>query len=114
MSTAMLIVPSQTNMLLWSRISLTLSVHYLESCSTLYMIICRRKRLRHREDSWYSRQLPNISFRKLLFEDMPWLLEAKGLPIQGFDWHQMYRMVKGCWQKFERVEELKEDLGGCE
>ena len=43
------------------------------------------------------RALPYSLFRRLLFEDMPWLWEARDMPIAETDWHDLYCMTKFCW-----------------
>ena len=40
------------------------------------------------------RQLPNILFKRLLLEDMPWFWEAQELNVSNTDWHHLYRKVK--------------------
>ena len=43
------------------------------------------------------RALPYTLFRRLLFEDMPWLWEAREMPIGETNWYDLYCMVKYCW-----------------
>ncbi len=43
------------------------------------------------------RQLPNILFRRLLLEDMPWTWELEAMPVGMFDWYRLYCMVKYEW-----------------
>ncbi|KAI9744118.1 MAG: hypothetical protein M1818_002270 [Claussenomyces sp. TS43310] len=43
------------------------------------------------------RQLPNIMFRSFIFQDMPWLWEAKDLPIVETDWRRLYQKIKNLW-----------------
>jgi len=43
------------------------------------------------------RELPNILFRRLLLEDMPWFWEVRDLPPAKTDWYQLYREAKSCW-----------------
>lgn len=42
-------------------------------------------------------QLPNILFRRLLLEDMPWMWELEAMPVGTFDWHRLYCIVKFGW-----------------
>ena len=42
-------------------------------------------------------QLPNILFRRLLLEDMPWMWELEAMPVGMFDWHRLYCIVKFGW-----------------
>ena len=43
------------------------------------------------------RQLPTILFRRLLLEDMPWLLEVKKLDVAKINWYDYYCALKsGC------------------
>ena len=43
------------------------------------------------------RQLPDILFRRLLLEDMPWMWEAEDMPRGSVDWHKFYCTVKFGW-----------------
>ncbi|KAN0104636.1 hypothetical protein V8E51_010381 [Hyaloscypha variabilis] len=43
------------------------------------------------------RQLNVSLFRRLLLEDMPWIWEARDLPMGNTDFHRLYRLVKFCW-----------------
>ena len=40
------------------------------------------------------RQLPSILFRRLIFEDMPWLFEVKDLDVARVDWYDCYCFSK--------------------
>lgn len=40
------------------------------------------------------RQLPTILFKRLLLEDMPWMWEARDLPLAEIDWHALYVELK--------------------
>lgn len=42
------------------------------------------------------RQLPNILFRRLLLEEMPWMWEVKDMDVAKLDWHNFYFTVKFC------------------
>ena len=42
------------------------------------------------------RQLPNILFRRLLLEEMPWMWEVKDTDIAKVDWHSFYFRLKFC------------------
>lgn len=42
-------------------------------------------------------QLPDILFRRLLLEDMPWMWEAEDLPRGRVHWHKLYCTVKFGW-----------------
>ena len=45
----------------------------------------------------FFRQLPNILFRRLFREDMPWLFEVQDLNLAGVDWYELYcRCRLGC------------------
>ena len=53
------------------------------------------------------RQLPNILFRRMLLEDMPWFWEAQDLNIGNTDWHQLYCKVKFCWKNLKGLQNRK-------
>ena len=40
------------------------------------------------------RQLPTILFRRLFWDDMPWLYEMKDLDVANVDWYDRYCMWK--------------------
>lgn len=43
------------------------------------------------------RQLPDILFRRLLLEDMPWMWEAEDVPLGTCQWYKLYCTVKFGW-----------------
>ena len=43
------------------------------------------------------RHLPNILFRRLLLDDMPWMWEAEDVPVGKVDWHKLYCVIKFGW-----------------
>lgn len=47
------------------------------------------------------RQLPDILFRRLLLEDMPWMWEAEDVPLGSFQWYNLYFTVKFGWVGFK-------------
>ena len=47
------------------------------------------------------RQLPTILFRRLLFEDMPWLFEAKDLGVAKINWYDYYCTLKSTWMNLK-------------
>jgi hypothetical protein len=53
------------------------------------------------------RQLSVGLFRRLLLEDMPWLWEAKDLPIGNTDFHRLYMMAKFCWMNMKGLQNRK-------
>ena len=53
------------------------------------------------------RALPCTLFRRLLFEDMPWLWEAEDLPVGETDWHELYCMTKHCWLGLKGLQNRK-------
>lgn len=53
------------------------------------------------------RQLSVSLFRRLLLEDMPWLWEAKELPMGNTDFHRLYMMVKFCWMNIKGLQNRK-------
>ena len=53
------------------------------------------------------RALPYTLFRRLLFEDMPWLWEARDMPIGETDWHDLYCTTKFCWLGLKGLQNRK-------
>ena len=66
-------------------------------------------------------QLPNILFRRLLLEDMPWMWELEAMPVRMFDWYRLYCIVKFGWidlkglrnrkRVWKEVEEIVRRIG---
>lgn len=57
-------------------------------------------------------QLPNILFRRLLLEDMPWMWELEAMPVGMFDWHRLYCIVKFGVDRLERSKKSQKNLEG--
>ena len=57
--------------------------------------------------SRFFQSLPTILFRRLLFEDMPWLWEAREWPVGKIDWYQSYMKIKFCWAGFKGIQNRK-------
>ena len=61
------------------------------------------------------RTLPNILFKRLVLEDMPWIWEAESLPTTGSmdgihlgtDWHKLYSKTKGHWPHLKGMQNRK-------
>ena len=62
------------------------------------------------------RQLPTALFRRLFWEEMPWLFEAKELDMAGVDWYELYCRCKIGWRHLkglrnrERIWRAVEDI----
>jgi len=53
------------------------------------------------------RQLNVILFRRLILEDMPWLWEARDLPLGNTDFHRLYKLFKFCWMNIKGLKNRK-------
>ena len=53
------------------------------------------------------RQLPNLLFRRLLSEDMPWMWEFEGSQRGKVDWHEMYMKSKFFWINLKGLQNRK-------
>ncbi|PVH82594.1 hypothetical protein DL98DRAFT_586197 [Cadophora sp. DSE1049] len=53
------------------------------------------------------RQLPISVSRGLIFHEMPWLWEARDLPVGNTDWYFLYTKMKFAWQNLKGVRNRK-------
>ena len=65
----------------------SLIMDYLSSKDIANLRLCTRR----------VRQLPNILFRRLALQEMPWMWEMKDMDVDQVDWYNIYRLVKFCW-----------------
>lgn len=49
-------------------------------------------------------------FRRLAFEDMPWLWEVQGKPLAGMDWYRLYCEAKEVWSDLKGIRNRKRIL----
>lgn len=48
--------------------------------------------------------LPVNLFRRLLFEEFPWLWEAQAMSVRETNWYVLYQDVKFCWGNFKGLK----------
>lgn len=53
------------------------------------------------------RELPLTLFRRLLFEDMPWMWELKSFDPKLCDWYRLYKKLKFCWMDLKGLRNRK-------
>ena len=53
------------------------------------------------------RQLSMSVFRHLILHEMPWLWEARYLPVGSTDWYFLYTKMKFAWQNLKGVQNRK-------
>ena len=60
------------------------------------------------------RQLPNILFRKLLLDEMPWMWELKDMEGARVDWHDLYCKRRAYWTSLKGLKNRERIWGDVE
>lgn len=69
----------------------------MEMISMVIEYLCSKDIANLRLTTRAVQQLPDILFRRLLLEDMPWMWEAEDSPRGEVQWHKLYCSIKSGW-----------------
>jgi hypothetical protein len=53
------------------------------------------------------RQLPTIFFRELILKELPWLFEARDLPVGTTNWFKLWNKIRFAWGELKGMKNRK-------